>query len=111
MTLTTLPAHLKPMVEKAAEKNFHSWCQLNGYMAYESDDPWKACPSDVQQRWIEETEFTFVNLLNACLDGGVAREAGGTTWNHGSLFKAQENATFFGADAFRALILNLGGGK
>lgn len=51
MTLTTLPPHLMPMVEKAAKNVF-------------------VTPN------MPRLEDFLIIFLNACLDGGVARQAG-----------------------------------
>jgi hypothetical protein len=79
MTLTTLPEHMKPMVEKAAEAR--------------SKYIFGASPADLNEKssaWIfEMAETEIIAFLNACLQGGVAHEQ--EQW-----------------DGIPALILNLG---
>lgn len=99
MTLTTLPEHLRPMVERAA------WA-IN-------DD----CLTDGD--FAESVAFDAVlAFLNACLDGGVAREAGAFEYNMRPEYSKEWTAetidlsdSMWAEKVFPALILNLGEAK
>ncbi len=105
MTITTLPEHLKPMVEKAARRIFNASC------------------GGLLPDWVEESKWNeavaiaeadALAFLNACLEGGVAREGcAGPTFRHPNHWSAcTRNAHIkITTDQFPALILNLGEAK
>ena len=98
MTLTTLPAHLKPMVEKAALAmyGYKGWGHLEG--------------TQTQEIARQMAEAGCLAFLNACLDGGVATSVVAYSPRKGAVLAStawERNST----DHFPALILNLGEGK
>lgn len=68
--ITTLPAHLMPMVEKAAEAGYEVIRKQ-----YTWSVPWNDLHVVHRQRICDEQFAACLGFVNACLDGGVAREA------------------------------------
>lgn len=101
MTITTLPEHLKPMVEKAAKA---MWAiEWPGYKWPDADRA-----SQPRDRILKEAEAGLLAFLNACLEGGVAREAIGcavvSDW-------VATTGIHCDPDDFPVLILSLGEAK
>ena len=89
--ITTLPEHLKPIVRNSVAR--------------------RGCECELCESQRDETEETFLRILNACLDGGVAHQGKGNDVDAGWVASSCEDSPLCNDDNFAALILNLGKSK
>jgi hypothetical protein len=99
MTLTAIPEHLKPMVEKAAlavATDLHEMKEygIDGADAYAMRKEW----------FDKQATVSILAFLNTCLESRVAREAGASVMSSGR-WAAYEGKT---APFFPALIIRMG---
>jgi N-acetylneuraminic acid mutarotase len=106
--ITTLPEHMKPMVEKAAEASYAWVCSRYQY------DPtivsWQKLSDARKNDFLASSEGCILAFLNACLEGGLARE-GAARVIAGDWITDTNKSAFEGGLDFPALILSLGKAK
>jgi hypothetical protein len=107
MTITTLPAALKPAVEKAAEAIFNHWQFLcPGDIV--PKPPWVPGGNSIMQNTARALAETGLRaFLNAAIEAGEAREAGGFAFKAG-MWGAYQREAPVPTDDFPALILRMG---